>query len=42
MSIGDCSYPTFSPDGKTLAFVSNMSGTEQLWSVPLTGGWPLN
>jgi dipeptidyl aminopeptidase/acylaminoacyl peptidase len=40
MSIGDCSFPTFSPDGKTLAFVSNMSGTEQLWSVPVTGGWP--
>jgi dipeptidyl aminopeptidase/acylaminoacyl peptidase len=40
MSIGDCSFPTFSPDGKTLAFVSNMSGTEQIWTVPVTGGWP--
>jgi dipeptidyl aminopeptidase/acylaminoacyl peptidase len=40
MSIGDCQFPTFSPDGKTLAFVSNMSGTEQIWSVSVTGGWP--
>jgi len=39
-SIGQCSFPTFSPDGKTIAFVSNLSGTEQIWTVPITGGWP--
>ncbi|HEY9677449.1 MAG TPA: prolyl oligopeptidase family serine peptidase [Drouetiella sp.] len=40
VNIGKCSYPTLSPDGKTLAFVSNVSGTEQIWTVPIGGGWP--
>ncbi len=39
-SMGQCSFPTFSPDGSQLAFVSNLSGTEQIWTVPVTGGWP--
>jgi dipeptidyl aminopeptidase/acylaminoacyl peptidase len=38
--IGFCSSPTFSPDGKTIAFVSNMSGLPQIWTVPASGGWP--
>lgn len=29
---------TFSPDGKTLAFVSDRSGEPQLWLLPLGGG----
>jgi len=38
--IGSCSSPSFSPDGKRLAFVSNMSGLPQIWTVPAAGGWP--
>jgi len=32
--------PTWSPDGKTIAFVSNMSGRNNIWLVPSDGGWP--
>jgi dipeptidyl aminopeptidase/acylaminoacyl peptidase len=38
--IGRCTSPTFSPDGKTIAFVSDMSGVPQVWTVPSEGGWP--
>jgi dipeptidyl aminopeptidase/acylaminoacyl peptidase len=31
---------TWSPDGKTIAFVSNMSGRFNVWLVPAEGGWP--
>ncbi|HLK33853.1 MAG TPA: hypothetical protein VKT29_12235, partial [Terriglobales bacterium] len=30
----------WSPDGKTVAFVSNVSGRLNLWTVPAQGGWP--
>jgi dipeptidyl aminopeptidase/acylaminoacyl peptidase len=30
----------WSPDGKTIAFVSNISGRHNLWLVPAEGGWP--
>lgn len=30
----------WSPDGKTIAFVSNISGRDNLWLVPSEGGWP--
>ncbi|MFZ0684188.1 MAG: S9 family peptidase [Terriglobales bacterium] len=33
--------PTWSPDGKTAAFISNMSGRNNLWLVPSDGGWPM-
>jgi dipeptidyl aminopeptidase/acylaminoacyl peptidase len=39
--VGSCSSPAFSPDGKQLAFVSNMSGSPQIWSVATEGGWPV-
>jgi dipeptidyl aminopeptidase/acylaminoacyl peptidase len=32
---------TWSPDGKTIAFVSNLSGRNNLWLVPSEGGWPM-
>jgi dipeptidyl aminopeptidase/acylaminoacyl peptidase len=31
---------TWSPDGKTIAFISNMSGRNNVWLVPAEGGWP--
>jgi dipeptidyl aminopeptidase/acylaminoacyl peptidase len=31
---------TWSPDGKAIAFVSNMSGRFNVWLVPAEGGWP--
>src|SRR5258708_38776474 len=33
--------PTWSPDGKSLAFISNMSGRNNLWTVAADGGWPV-
>jgi Tol biopolymer transport system component len=32
---------TWSPDSKTIAFVSNISGRNNLWLVPSDGGWPM-
>ncbi len=32
--------PTWSPDGKRIAFISNMSGRNNLWVVPAEGGFP--
>ncbi len=34
------SNPHFSPDGKTIAFTSNRSGTSAVYTVPVTGGNP--
>src|ERR1700675_3241938 len=33
--------PTWAPDGKSIAFISNMSGRNNLWIVPAEGGWPV-
>jgi Tol biopolymer transport system component len=33
--------PTWSPDGKSIAFISNLSGRNNLWFVPAEGGWPV-
>lgn len=38
--IGSCTSPSFSPDGKRLAFISNLSGGPQVWTVATEGGWP--
>ena len=32
---------SWSSDGKTVAFVSNLSGRNNLWLVPSEGGWPM-
>src|SRR5215470_6759619 len=31
---------TWSPDGKTIAFISNMSGRNNLWLISAESGWP--
>jgi dipeptidyl aminopeptidase/acylaminoacyl peptidase len=36
-AVGSASW---SPDGKNIVFVSNISGRNNLWMVPATGGWP--
>lgn len=38
--IGACWSPSFSPDGKQIAFVSNLNGIPQIWTVSTNGGWP--
>ena len=36
-SIGDSSW---SPDGKQVAFISNISGRNNIWLVSSQSGWP--
>src|SRR5438067_12486189 len=31
----------WSPDGKTIAFVTNITGRNNIWLVPTEGGWPM-
>ena len=31
----------FAPDGRTIAFTSDVTGRRQLWTVPTRGGWPV-
>ncbi|HEU5098624.1 MAG TPA: hypothetical protein VFU22_06375, partial [Roseiflexaceae bacterium] len=38
--IGLCVSPSFSPDGARLAFISNLSGLPQVWTVAAESGWP--
>ncbi|HXI49391.1 MAG TPA: hypothetical protein VNH39_12490, partial [Steroidobacteraceae bacterium] len=38
--VGSCGSPSFSPDGRQLAVICNLSGTPQVWIVPTGGGWP--
>ena len=38
--IGRCGSPSFSPDGKTIAFVCDLSGVPQVWTAATEGGWP--
>lgn len=38
--IGSASGPSWSPDGKRLAFVSNLSGSFQVWTIDAAGGYP--
>ncbi len=38
--IRTCFSPSFSPDGKRLAFVSDLNGVPQVWTVATEGGWP--
>src|SRR5438270_9125890 len=38
--VGSAGSPSFSPDGKWVSFISNMSGSPQAWIVPSEGGFP--
>jgi tricorn protease len=37
---GGESFPRFSPDGKTVAFIGNYDGNSDLYTLPVTGGTP--
>jgi Dipeptidyl aminopeptidases/acylaminoacyl-peptidases len=32
--------PSFAPDGRRLAFLTNITGVPQVWAVDARGGWP--
>src|SRR5262245_20630375 len=36
-SVSECQI---APDGKTVAFVTDITGALELWTVPAAGGWP--
>ncbi len=38
--VGRCWSPSFSPDGRELAFVSDLTGSPQVWRIALSGGFP--
>lgn len=38
--IGSCFGASFAPNGKRVAFISDLSGLPQAWTVPVEGGWP--
>ena len=40
MNIRSAGSPTFSPDGKRIAFLTNITGTNQIWFVDAAGGYP--
>ena len=47
ISINDLYYtrsvfaPAWSPDGREIAFTTNLTGRFNLWKVPAAGGWPI-
>ena len=38
--IGACWSPSFSPDGSRIAFISDLNGVPQVWTIATEGGWP--
>ncbi|MBI4860006.1 MAG: S9 family peptidase [Candidatus Riflebacteria bacterium] len=38
--VGRAFSPSFSPDGRRVAFVADLSGSPQVWIIPSAGGWP--
>jgi dipeptidyl aminopeptidase/acylaminoacyl peptidase len=37
--VSRCHKPTFSPDGRRIAMICDLTGTPQLWTVNARGGW---
>ena len=40
LNIRSAGSPAFSPDGKRIAFLTNITGTSQIWFVDANGGYP--
>lgn len=40
LNIRESYNPSFSPDGKRMAFLTNITGVPQVWVVDASGGWP--
>ena len=40
LNVRSASRPSFSPDGRSVGFLTDITGVPQLWSVPVEGGWP--
>ena len=40
LNVRNALRPSFSPDGQRVAFLTDVSGVPQLWSVPAAGGSP--
>jgi len=40
LNVRAAQLPRFSPDGRSVAFVTDITGIQQLWQVPVDGGWP--
>src|SRR5262252_10797067 len=38
--VGAATSPSFSPDGKRIAYITNISGLPQIWVVDAAGGYP--
>ena len=41
LNIRSASGPSFSPDGRFVTFLTNITGVAQVWQVPVDGGWPV-
>ena len=41
-AVGVENFPTWSPEGRTLAYQSNQSGNEDIWVTQVSGGEPVN
>src|SRR5918912_2268765 len=40
LNIRSATSPSFAPRGASVAFLMNTTGTAQVWSVAMSGGWP--
>ncbi len=40
-NVGACTLGEYTANGNSIVFLSNMSGSPQVWKMPATGGWPV-